>query len=491
MSIFDRLFKAAMPARAQLSYRETENNFLVGVRSLSQSQRDRYDYDRREILEQCLEAWRLNPLARRIVGLVSQYVVGGGVSVTCENTRVNDFLREEWEHPLNRMDTRCIEWCDELTRTGNLFIIISTDAAGFSYFRLIPTQYVEKITSAANDLEQVQEIVTLMTYNEPAVTYPSYLTLERGDFRPCVLHYTINRPAGAQWGEPDLAPLLKWLSRYAGWLEDRARLNHYRNSFLYTVKTKFISEAERQARQRVLNSTQPAPGSILVTDENEEWGVINPTLESQDAAEDGLALKKMIAAGAGVPLHFLAEPESSTRTTAEAAGGPTYRHFEQRQKIFLYIIKDIMRVAVDRRDFVDTRLNSKVDLDVSGADISARDNASLAVASSTVVNGLAMLRDAGFLADAELMRVYYRFLGETVDLEELMREGKAEKEKRKPEDRLTADPTSPDLTPSRDLTPSPFPQGKGGRGKGGAEIKGSDIVNKETGEEKRRTTDLR
>ncbi len=69
--------------------------------------------------------------------------------------------------------------------------------------------------------------------------------------------------------------------------------------------------------------------------------MLNPELESGDAATDGLALKKMIAAGAGVPLHFLAEPESATRTTAEAAGGPTFRRFEQRQQFFLWMLGDL------------------------------------------------------------------------------------------------------------------------------------------------------
>ena len=50
-----------------------------------------------------------------------------------------------------------------------------------------------------------------------------------------MLHYAINRPVGAQWGESDLAPVLRWLSRYAAWLEDRARLNRFRNSFPYVV----------------------------------------------------------------------------------------------------------------------------------------------------------------------------------------------------------------------------------------------------------------
>jgi len=40
------------------------------------------DYDRETVIAQALEAWRVNPLARRIVGLISQYVVGGGISIS-------------------------------------------------------------------------------------------------------------------------------------------------------------------------------------------------------------------------------------------------------------------------------------------------------------------------------------------------------------------------------------------------------------------------
>ena len=124
-----------------------------------------------------------------------------------------------------------------------------------------------------------------------------------------MLHYAINRPVGAKWGESDLAPLLIWLSRYAAWLQDRARLNKYRQAFMYVVQGNYASDAERLARQAELNANPPSPGCILVTDASEIWTVLNPQLDSTDANADGLALKKMIAAGAGVPLHFLAEPE--------------------------------------------------------------------------------------------------------------------------------------------------------------------------------------
>jgi hypothetical protein len=170
------------------------------------------------------------------------------------------------------------------------------------------------LSSRENDIEQPLYFFPKANLESPDPppwpAYDSAVDYEDGIYQPAMKHYAINRPVGAQWGESDLAPVLRWLSRYSNWLEDRARLNRFRNAFLFVVKARFASEAERIARQRSLNMNPPGPGSILVTDENETWDVISPKLEAHDANTDGLALKKMIASGSGVPLHFLAEPES-------------------------------------------------------------------------------------------------------------------------------------------------------------------------------------
>jgi hypothetical protein len=210
-----------------------------------------------------------------------------------------------------------------------------------------------------------------------------------------ILHYAVNRPVGAKRGESDLAPLLRWLSRYASWLEDRARLNRYRNTFIFWIKARFGSQAERLARQAELNANPPNPGSVLVTDETEEWAVLSPKLESHEAGEDGLAIKKMIAAGSANPLHFLAEPESATRTTAESAGGPTFRHYEQRQLFFKWLLHDLVTVVVRRRKMVDRMVSTEAELVVTGTDISARDNAALATAASVIVASMTTMRDRG------------------------------------------------------------------------------------------------
>jgi hypothetical protein len=415
--------------RTALSAAE-EDPFFAGVRSMI-NERDRYDSDREELLRQALEAWRVNPLARRIVGLTTQYVVGSGLSITCKHSPTHDFIREFVAHPLNRFPVRISELCDELTRSGNLFVLLSTDASGMSFIRCVPALDIDRIEHRPNDVEQPVAFYPKADLDNPdPAPWPAYekdwdIQQENGSFLPVMIHYAINRPVGAQWGESDLAPVLRWLARYASWLEDRARLNRFRNAFMYVVKAKFASEAERISRQRALNMNPPGPGAILVTDENETWEVIAPKLEASDANTDGLALKKMIASGSGVPLHFLAEPESSTRTTAESAGGSTYRHYEQRQQYVTWMVGDLLRIALERRARVDKRVKPTATITVTGADISARDNVALGLAgihSATIARGL---RDRGLIDDSEFVRLVYKFAGETGDVEELLAHGKA------------------------------------------------------------------
>jgi len=130
--LFDPIIKQSV--REQLAVAENENAFFIGTRRYNESDRDRLEYDRADILDQCLDAWRESPLARRIVELTSQYVVGPGFDIKCQdetpgvqakqNDPTRSFINQFWNHRLNRMPSRVIEMCDELTRTGNLFLLI-------------------------------------------------------------------------------------------------------------------------------------------------------------------------------------------------------------------------------------------------------------------------------------------------------------------------------------------------------------------------------
>jgi hypothetical protein len=404
--------------RARLAA-ETENTLLVGTSRL-EGVYDRAEYDREEVLERALQAWRMDPLARRIIELTTQYVTGGGLALRCDpaDGPAAAFLKRWWEHPLNRIEQYAGEWCDELSRAGELFILLSTDAGGMSYVRAVPAAQIPAVRTAPGDVQQELSCLERGAQAGEEREWPVYDPQndapdgEQGGFAAAMLHFAINRPVGAVRGESDLAPLLRWLNRYAGWLEDRVRLNRWRTTFAYVVKQRFASEEERSQRQQALTGGAPPPGSILVVDESESWEVIAPKLESQEAGEDGLALKRMIAAGAGVPLHFLAEPEGSTRTTAESAGGPAYRRFEQRQRFFCGMLADLARAALRRRELA-TGDRLEGDVRIDGGDLSARDNAEMAAAAKAASEALAGLYDRQLIGEDEVRRLVYRFLGET------------------------------------------------------------------------------
>jgi len=93
----------------EVFHRETDKTLALGSTFWRQTERERQPYQREQVMKEALEAWQVNPLARRIVELTTQYVVGAGVQVECEHVESQNFLRACWHHHLNHLGTRLME----------------------------------------------------------------------------------------------------------------------------------------------------------------------------------------------------------------------------------------------------------------------------------------------------------------------------------------------------------------------------------------------
>lgn len=386
----------------------TDNNFFP--HGLSQSYIDRHDYNREKILAECLRAWRVQPLARRIVKIITAFVIGAGFTVKSKHKGTQVFLSSWWNHPLNVFDEQLSEWLDERTRSGNIFALATVDAAGMTYWRAIPADQIKEIESKPNDIRQEVRYIPQDPEGVPWIAYDP--DTEQTSF---VVHHSIDRPVGTAWGEPPLAPLLPWIGRYSAWLEDRVRLNRFRNAFMYVVRGTFTDKTQKEARQKELNASPPQPGSILVTDTSEDWGILNANLDAFDATMDGQSVKTHIAAGIGFPMHWFSEGESSTRTTAEAAGTPTFKSLEQEQTSFVRFIIRLAQISVTIRAKYDKAVDPKAEITIAKPDITERDNANLALAVSRIYPALSEMFDRQGINEAELLRLVYRMAGEAYD----------------------------------------------------------------------------
>ncbi|MFQ6001550.1 MAG: hypothetical protein ACE5LG_07760 [Anaerolineae bacterium] len=366
-----------------------------------------------------LEAWRTNPLAFRIVGLTTDYVVGNGITLSSEIGYIDDFIQAFWHHRKNRMPLRLYRWCDELTRAGELFIVLQTNPAdGMSYVRQIPAAKIDKIETDENDLER-----ELRYHEVTAKTGGRWWSAEDIE-GPEVLHYAINRPVGAVRGQGDLAPILPWLRRYKEWLEDRVRVNRFRNAFLWKVTVRGAVGGDL-AGKRSQYAKAPEPGSIIVTDENETWETVQPRIEAHEAKDDGRALRLMVAAGAGIPLHFLAEGESATRATAAEMGGPTWRHYEQRQLFFCQMLLDVVSRVIERAQHLGRLPRPRGDdlqLSYQVQRVAEEDNEALARSVGEVVKALVVMKEQGWITDRLAMEMVYKFAGQRVDINALLEE---------------------------------------------------------------------
>lgn len=380
-----------------------------------------HDLTSSEIMKQyedALEAWRKNPIAFRIIGITSDYVVGDEIVVSSTNRAMNKFGGTFWNHPKNRMDLRLEPMCDELSRAGDLFVLLfRNEADGMSYVRFVTKDRIASITLADNDWETELVYHETQESGEPKAWYsPNHPDAPSAD--AVMLHYSVNRPIGTTMGEGDLTTITPWLMRYSRMLEDRVRLNWAVRAFLWvvTVPSNKVKSKTEQYRH------PPEAGSIIVKDESEDWEVMAPLLRASDASHDLKAVRGIIDAGSGYPPHWRGEAEVANLATARAMTSPTERHLIRRQKYFHYMLQDLVYIAYQRAyESGRVRKIAETDYDklfiVTASDLSRSDNESLAKAARDITQAFYSLSSQLNVNETyarEILRLSFKFAGEPI-----------------------------------------------------------------------------
>lgn len=370
-----------------------------------------------------MEAWRKHPQARRIIDTTTDYVLGDGLTPQAPG-QMGRFIQQFWTHRQNRMDLRLPDLVDELSRSGDLFIAMFRNPGdGMSYVRAIPKSNIIKIETADNDWETELAYHERARVGEEAKVWLSPNHPEAATADAVMMHYAINRPIGALWGDSDLAPIIPWLLRYSRMLEDRVRLNWAARVFYWFVK---VPKADVQATQAKYSKDTPQPGAIIVHNEAEEWDMKTPNLGGGDAANDLQAVRMMVAVGAGQPPHWLADSMDVNLATATAMEKQAVRHLARRQNMVADMVSDLCHVAYSRaynQTAATRRIPTRDAIVVELPDISRDDNSSLATAGgqlATAFNSLtqALGTDSPTLKE-ESLRLFFQFIGEPLDADQV------------------------------------------------------------------------
>ena len=394
-----------------------------GYQALNQGPQDRPWADRQQDLEDTLEAWRKNFQIRRLVALTRSYVVGAGITLTSQIPEVDTFIRDFWTHPQNRMDQRLGPWCDELTRTGELFPVLFTNRqTGMSYVRAVPATQIRNIATDPDDIERELSYTQQTTHADHTwigIAHPKALTRSRGGpgghLAPLMLHIAVNRPVGAIRGSGDLLPVLPWARRYSEWLADRVRLNRQRTRqglMDLTITDDTMVEAKRQQ----LRTANPVEAGIYVHGPGEEVKYHNLEIKADEVADDGLALRLAVATGANVALHYMGEGEGTNYATAKEMGEPTARFYTERQNALVAGIADLLAWAYRRSsaaiNLPGTGTPDDLQIIATTPEVARADNQALAQAARNMASALETLSKHGWIDDPSAVRLALKFAGE-------------------------------------------------------------------------------
>ncbi len=380
------------------------------------TERDLSPGDWRGLLLDAYEAYCTNPLAYAVIEQGTNFVLGGGVRVVAREPRVQRVLDRFWQDPENRMDERVYSIQTELALFWEQFLRFFVDPlTGRVVIRQLDPLHVEAIETDPEDLERPLRYLYRPPAPAPSLSAAAQAAAPfgEGQWIPAseILHVAINKVSNALRGRSDLAPLLPWLRRYKEWLADRVRINRYKAAFLYDVTVTGADRAQLD-RLRAELAAPPEPGSVLFHNEAETWRAVQPQIGADDVKEDGRALRLMIAAGAGVPEHYLSEGGNANRATAREMGLPAIKRFQRRQELLRSVIERIVKRVLDEQQCAG-RLGPRVDRSfaVEFDELGETRSGELGAAASAFAGALATASGQGWITADEARRLWWRFIG--------------------------------------------------------------------------------
>ncbi|HEV2123892.1 MAG TPA: hypothetical protein VGW38_14100 [Chloroflexota bacterium] len=125
------------------------------------------------------------------------------------------------------------------------------------------------------------------------------------------------------------------------------RQNRYKGAFLYDVTVQGAHKGDLDRFRAEYAAAPPEPGSVLFHNEAEEWKAVSHASTLPHVRDDRRALRLMIAVGAGVPEHYLAEGGNANRATAAEMGLPAIKRFQRRQEEFRQVLVRIVERVIE------------------------------------------------------------------------------------------------------------------------------------------------
>lgn len=312
--------------------------------------RQQYMFRMLEAKSKAYAAYTTNPVAKRIVNIITQFVLSKGVVATFEDPQAQQlwdefakFNKLGTSRGANaRAGTKLRMWSDMLSVDGELMFKF-TDKNTALKVEALDTATILEVVTDPEDINQVyyyhqQYATPYNVYSAPGV--PGTRHIIRQIPAQDVLHVKINVFENEKRGRSDLYTIIGWLKRLKDLINANVIKAYFHACYTWDYKIKG-NPTDVQNFAGKQTSKVPVPGSSYVHNENVERQLISPTgVSGAGVDNDMMGLLNMIALGSGVSLAYLASSFAGSRAGALTETEPSSKLFYDRQSTWDEILHE-------------------------------------------------------------------------------------------------------------------------------------------------------
>lgn len=412
--------------------------------------------------------WQTNLIARRLIELPISYLLAEGVAVKVDDEEAQAWVDAFWRDPINRMDIKLEKKVRELALYGEQFYpAFVNEVNGHVRLGYLDPGIIETIVLDPDNVEQPIGVVTTkdrkgvarrfkVIVNGPEDVFTKRTQEIRQTFTDgeC-FYFQINALSNQARGTSDMLGQMDWLDAYDSALFGELDRWQFMRAFVYDVTLKNATPEE--VKQRAKEIKVPAPGSVRVHNDAEEWDTVAPDLGSYESANSARLFRNHIIGGATIPEHWFGGGGDVNRATASEMGEPTFKVFSMRQATIGYMLEEIATYVIRQR--LQVMLGATTEQYGNAADfvprcewpeMTIRDTTAYASALQQVVIGCGVAIDRGLLSEETAIAIIAQVagrLGIEIDPDEELKTARLEASKRQEGDTF---PDYPDDPPEED-----------------------------------------
>lgn len=315
-------------------------------------------------------AWRTNPMAKRLIEMRVNFVLGSGITLSSPDVGTMKVLRDWWTNPYNNWPYNIHQRYRDLLIYGEWLQHPLVNSLGEVFIRDVQPDNIKAIEVELGNHSQAEFLILKKVVNPQTKEEKEELvvpiirrrldpkTLTLGQYTGSVFYFGINRTTDATRGIGELFPLIDYIDLYDEVLFRRAEKIVAMGSIYFDLKAEGLSEREMRDYLAKETSLPPKPGGVYMHNESFELNLKTPDLHADDHAEDVRTIKSHIVAGDGWPGTFFDDPGSAGRAVGAEMAEPALRMIITQQDMLREILRIEMDYVLEQAQKASSRVNN-------------------------------------------------------------------------------------------------------------------------------------